>query len=488
MYEAFIDLDELIVRCRDKSTKKFIQEAIACYRAGAYRSCIVSTWNAIVFDFLHKLRQLEQIGNNGDASTLLEDFKNKSSNSDFKGLWEFESKIPEEALKRFELISLVEQRDIIRLFEDRSRCAHPSMISLEEPFEATAELARYHLRSAVMNFLQYPPVQGQAAKDRICKDIKSENFPKIPEEAVRYFQKGPLANARFSLIKNLVRGLTTSLLTDDLPHDERERQFSALNAISMMYHQETVNILNDHLSNIILDKVTDKNWGKVIIYLKKITAWESISDPCKIKAKTFIERLKVNNRGELYLDFEDDFATRDFLNNEYILLTAIHIDFLKESVTNNLKNNSLENLLHLKECSTNYFKDNLTSQFVDSILQEQHPTQISEIVDEFINSKSFESANANAGKLSKFISLLNDEQREKVLDSFCNNDQIYGAWDCSHLIVSIFQDDRNRKGFCDKYWLSFRENLNKFQAWGNKDINKLINLIDSNCSKNENII
>ncbi|MEM7580169.1 MAG: hypothetical protein AAF316_10000 [Cyanobacteria bacterium P01_A01_bin.80] len=55
MYEAFIDLDELVVRCRDKQAKQFIKEAIACYKAGAYRSCIVATWNAVVFDFLHKL-------------------------------------------------------------------------------------------------------------------------------------------------------------------------------------------------------------------------------------------------------------------------------------------------------------------------------------------------------------------------------------------------------------------------------------------------
>lgn len=58
MHETFIDLDELIVRCKDKQAKKFIQEAVACYRVGAYRSCIVSIWNAVVFDFLHKLREL----------------------------------------------------------------------------------------------------------------------------------------------------------------------------------------------------------------------------------------------------------------------------------------------------------------------------------------------------------------------------------------------------------------------------------------------
>jgi hypothetical protein len=67
MYESFIDLDELIVRCRDKFSRKFIQEAVSCYRAGAYRSCIVATWNAVVFDFLHKLRELELLGDSEAA-------------------------------------------------------------------------------------------------------------------------------------------------------------------------------------------------------------------------------------------------------------------------------------------------------------------------------------------------------------------------------------------------------------------------------------
>lgn len=83
MYETFIDLDELIVRCRDKQAKKFIQEAVACYRSGAFRSCIVATWNAVVFDFLHKLRELELLGD-GQASNLLKKFEKISSASNFK--------------------------------------------------------------------------------------------------------------------------------------------------------------------------------------------------------------------------------------------------------------------------------------------------------------------------------------------------------------------------------------------------------------------
>lgn len=216
MYEAFIDLDELIVRCRDKQARKFIKEAVACYRAGAYRSCIVAIWNAVVFDFLHKLRELELLGDK-EASNLLEQFEKLSSEKKVKELWQFESDIPKKALKPFELISTVEMSDIERLFEDRSRCAHPSMTSLEEPFEATAELARYHLRSAITHLLERPPVQGRAARERIFQDIKSEYFPTNPELAITYFQKSPLARARLALIKDIIIGLTISLLTEELP-------------------------------------------------------------------------------------------------------------------------------------------------------------------------------------------------------------------------------------------------------------------------------
>ncbi|MBN3871141.1 hypothetical protein [Nostoc sp. JL33] len=349
MYETFIDLDELIVRCRDKQAKKFIQEAVACYRAGAFRSCIVATWNAVVFDFLHKLRELDLLGN-GEASSLLKQFENISSASKVKDLWQFESSIPDLALTKFELISSVEKSDIERLFEDRSRCAHPSMTSLEEPFEGTAELARYHLRSAVMHLLQRPPVQGRSARERIFQDIKSDYFPTDPELAAQYFQKSPLARARFILIKDIVLGLTISLLTDNFPEDERARQFSALNAIYRIYPKETVEILDNTLSNIIINKVNDANWHKVIIYLGSIKGWDVLSDSCQIKAKSFIEKLEV-------FDGSSTLNKRFLPKIINILVKASYISFLKEYVINKLKNIPLKDLLLIKElCEDKNFK------------------------------------------------------------------------------------------------------------------------------------
>lgn len=363
MYETFIDLDELIVRCRDKLAKKFIQEAVACYRTGAYRSCIVATWNAIVFDFLHKLRELELLGN-GEATNILQKFEKISSEMNVKELWQFESDIPNLAQTKFEFLSPVEKSDIERLFEDRSRCAHPSMTSLEEPFEATAELARYHLRSAVMHFLQRPPVQGRSALNRIWQDIGSEYFPKDSEKATQYFQKGLLASARPSLIKNVIIGLTVNLLTEERSEDERLRQFSALKAVANMYHSQVKEILEERLSNIILDKVTDSNWDKVIIYLGTVEIWDNLSEPCQSKAIAFMDKLEI---------FDRSLKHNPILpKNVNVLLKATRLGFLKEIVNSKFQL-SLEEILSFKNFCQNELKDNPINEIIKPLLEEKIP-------------------------------------------------------------------------------------------------------------------
>lgn len=450
MYETFIDLDELIILCRDKSAKKFIQEAVACYRVGAYRSCIVSTWNAVVFDFVHKLRQLDQVGN-GEASQLLQSFENMSQNSDLRKLWEFELEIPKLALSKFELISHIEKADITRLFEDRNRCAHPSMASLEEPFHATAELARYHMRSAVTHLLQRPPVQGRSALNRIWQDIKSAYFPIDPTLAVQYLQKGPLARARISLIKDIVVGLTVNLLTEDIPDDERERQFSALNAIAVMYRREVGEILTERLSSIILDKVTDEDWEKVVMYLRRVMAVENLSEPCRLKATTFIQKMNVNKG----IDCQ----------NEEILVNAAHIDFLMDAVKVKLREAPPDQILDLKQ----RLPDEMTS-FLQDILK----GSIETFVETFVQAGSFNSANSYANNIYKISSLMSSIQKEAVLNAFCENDQLSGSFNAPSVIKHLFEEDTKHGGSLESYWLSFRKRLDEAFPQSFADLKQII--------------
>ena len=56
------DLDELALTVRNKTARSYILEAIDAYRAGAYRSSIVSTWIAVTFDIISKIRELSYQG------------------------------------------------------------------------------------------------------------------------------------------------------------------------------------------------------------------------------------------------------------------------------------------------------------------------------------------------------------------------------------------------------------------------------------------
>ncbi|NEP03771.1 MAG: hypothetical protein F6K34_02435, partial [Okeania sp. SIO4D6] len=169
---------------------------------------------------------------------------------------------------------------------------------------------------------------------------------------INYFQASPLARARFNLIQDIVIGLTTSLLIENFPELERERQFSALTAVSKMSVQKTGKILNDKLSGIIINKVDDDNWDKVIIYLAKITVWESLSEPCKLKAQNFVKKLEVYGGNNSFLSGVDRLSP-----NLKILIKAAHIDFLRDYVIKKFDKIPVKDILSLHDiCGDNLFQ------------------------------------------------------------------------------------------------------------------------------------
>src|SRR5260370_18818335 len=87
--ERLADLDELLLRCRAHESKAFLAEVVACYRAGAYRSAVISTWIAVVFDLIGKFKE---VALTGDAAAL-----------------RFERNILQQAREQFQLISFIEE-------------------------------------------------------------------------------------------------------------------------------------------------------------------------------------------------------------------------------------------------------------------------------------------------------------------------------------------------------------------------------------------
>src|SRR6185312_10094819 len=98
------DLDELVLKCRTSESRSYISEAVACYRAGAYRSAIIMSWIAVVFDFVHKLRELEMTGDN-QAKNKLEEFDSARKSHETSRSLTFEKSVVTSMRDEFELIS-----------------------------------------------------------------------------------------------------------------------------------------------------------------------------------------------------------------------------------------------------------------------------------------------------------------------------------------------------------------------------------------------
>ena len=81
--------DELILCCRDERAKAYIGEAVACYRAGAYRAAIISTWIAVAFDIVDKVRELSFAGDRA-AEELTERFDAITRDNDLTRALQFE--------------------------------------------------------------------------------------------------------------------------------------------------------------------------------------------------------------------------------------------------------------------------------------------------------------------------------------------------------------------------------------------------------------
>src|SRR5579871_6047690 len=184
---SYVDLDDLVLECRSGNARRYVAEAISSYKAGAFRACIVMTWIAVVFDIVDKLREIALTGD-ARAVLIVNELDKIIATQDLPGALKFERELLAKATDDFEFFSPIEQSSLVRLQEDRHRCAHPSFLVPGEVYTPTPELARSHLRHAIEFVLKHPPVQGKAALNRVLTEISSEYFPKKKEDAIQLLQ------------------------------------------------------------------------------------------------------------------------------------------------------------------------------------------------------------------------------------------------------------------------------------------------------------
>ena len=246
-----IDFEDLVQRCRGKNARSYIKEAVDCYRVGAYRACIISTWIALVYDIIDKLRE---IAASGDKAALqkVREFDEIQRDVDTEKALKFEREVLDTAHAGFELISAQEKRDLQRLFDDRNRCGHPNLIRDVEEYSPPPELARLHLRSAIEIVLERPPVQGKVALDSIRKVIDSPYFPTKIEDAETALKATALFRAKANVPRAIIMGGISSILREELPSRLRRQRLTGIQVAVRLYPDLAIRVWQDELDGVVL--------------------------------------------------------------------------------------------------------------------------------------------------------------------------------------------------------------------------------------------
>lgn len=290
MASPLSDLDELVLKCRDEKAKSYIREAVSCYKAGAFRSSIVSTWIAVAFDIIDKYKELSLAGDK-QAELIMKAFEAARVGNDISASLKFERELLTKARDDFQLISHVEFTDLDRLQQDRNRCAHPSMTVDSEIFNPPAELARVHIRSAVDYLLQYPPAQGKYALGLLLKEVDSGYFPIEIDKALVAFRSGPLLKARPALVTSFIIVLLKKFVSGLADRKEELQVSTALKAVEQMHKLTYDHVLGEKFSPIVR-AVDAANLDKVLPLLALLDdAWVMLDEDQQDRIAAYVEAL-----------------------------------------------------------------------------------------------------------------------------------------------------------------------------------------------------
>lgn len=409
------DLDELILLCRDDKARSNIAEAVSCYKVGAYRQCIVATWIAVVYDIIHKLQELDLTGDK-TARTKLDEYQKIWQEGNIQKALEYERQILDMARGDFELLSAIEYSDLVRIRDDRNRCAHPTLNTLDEIYLPPAELARTHLRNAVTHLLQRPPVQGKAALDRVLRDINSDYFPGDVEEAKNVFKTGPMSRPRESLVRNFALVLIKTLLFEELS-EKRERSYiAALKAIRDNHRGCIEETFEERLNDLML-RVEDNQIINCVKFMNKISdVWHFLEDGTRTRLQNYV---------------------RDMPDNDLVpgMINALDIPELYPIAYERL----------------NKVQSNQLSKLIDTDHQKGRTEFIHLAVQMYINSENFDQANLRSTDLIvPSARYLDREQIEQIIRAARENSQILHSYE----LRSVFYAIRNSRVISE-------ENLNK---------------------------
>lgn len=419
------DLDVLVLSCRSIRARGYIAEAVASYRAGAFRAAIVTTWIAVVFDFLDKLAELEAAGDKAAGSRLqaLRGHQGKTDTEAIKASMDFENTLLDIAMNEFQFINPLQHSDLERLRNDRHRCAHPTVLDDETPYAPAAELARYHIRSAVDYLLSQPPVQGKAALDKLMSQVESELFPEDVDGALIVFRGGPLSRARDSLVRNFAVATTKMVITGDAERPVRQRGLVALQALHEMHTDTVERAITERLVDIV-DRAPETALPRVLILLNALPILQAaVDEPQQLRLRKYVEIGSTKSPVGM-------------------IRQAMKIPFTREAALTRVRN--------------------LSDDALPKLLQfDPPPEAIDEVLARYKESGSFSTANKlGRDSLLPHLTMLTTEQTEALRRTILDNHQVMASVYAPRIVEGLLQLVPTDNDQARAPWMSFYDELN----------------------------
>jgi hypothetical protein len=297
-----VDFDELLLKVRSPAARAHIVDAVAAFRAVALRPAVVSTWAAVVFDIMAKIREIELTGD-ARARLHVQRFDEIRTHNNVVESLAMERSILDVARDEFELITQQEHIDLTRLWEDRHRCAHPAMNTADDAYQPSAELVRYHIASALTHLLVHVPVQGRAALTRLMNEVRSPLFPPDIAGATRVLSGGPMQRPKDVLVRDFVLASVKATLRGELADDEAfaSRALAAVAAVATMHPAVVQRVYSADVPRVLGGLNDEDVWRVLRLGVAVPAVWDHMPEAVRTKLERLIDVMNVAASPRLFL-------------------------------------------------------------------------------------------------------------------------------------------------------------------------------------------
>lgn len=232
------DMEELLNSVFDIEIKDYMREALNCYNSGSYKACVVMSVIAGIYD-LHKKVKAQANSNHKFRQLDMEVEKKKSE------LKPYERYLIEQCgTNDIDMLNSNEVKELIRCFETRNDCAHPSN------FICSAEKARDIFSSIIDIICSKPVLFGCNSIDKIISDLEGEIFfPNLENEKVKDIVQSNIDKFHSKAIEPLLKKIGNTIInTNDNTQRENAIYFLALSEKCIDNYNE------DYLKEFLKDR------------------------------------------------------------------------------------------------------------------------------------------------------------------------------------------------------------------------------------------